>query len=193
MWFGEVSVKSRKDFDGQKHLKRKDAFMGKDLDGKRYAKLGLPSAKTAKPGETQSVFIVPQDDLCPLDALINMARVTPAKANDPLFSWKDKKGFIRPIVRDMAMARINEIFQAWGWGTAFGHSFRIGGASFYLAEGKDPELIRIAGRWKSLAYQVYIRSFELIANRHFGRMRTNYTGQSPERVTTPTPGWVGQS
>ena len=174
MRFGEVSVKSRKDFDGAKHLKRSDAFMGYDLDGKRYARLDLPSAKTAAAGEIQSVYVVPQSDLCPIEALTNMAKVTPAGASDPLFSWTDKTGTIRPMVKDKALARINAILQAWGWGTAFGHSFRIGGASFYLAQGKNPEHIRIAGRWKSLAYQVYIRSFELIANRHLGNMPTNF-------------------
>ncbi|CAA7270073.1 unnamed protein product [Cyclocybe aegerita] len=35
MRFGEVSVKSRKDFSGDKHLKRRDAFLGRDLDGRR--------------------------------------------------------------------------------------------------------------------------------------------------------------
>ena len=38
----------------------------------------------------------------------------------------------------------------------FGHSFRIGGALFYLAQGVNPKIVRIAGRWKSLAYQAYI-------------------------------------
>ena len=174
MRFGEVSVKSRKDFDGAKHLKRSDAFMGYDLDGKRYAQLDLPSAKTAAAGEIQSVYVVPQSDLCPIEALTNMAKVTPAGASDPLFSWTDKTGTIRPMVKDKVLAHINAILQAWGWGTAFGHSFRIGGASFYLAQGKNPEHIRIAGRWKSLAYQVYIRSFELITNRHLGNMPTTF-------------------
>ncbi|KAG2031172.1 hypothetical protein BDR03DRAFT_807940, partial [Suillus americanus] len=52
---------------------------------------------------------------------------------------------------------INSILVAWGWGTTFGHSFRIGGASFYLAKKINPEIVRIAGRWKSLAYETYIR------------------------------------
>ena len=172
MRFGEVSVKSRTSFQGDKHLKRSDAFVGNDLDGQKYIRLDLPSAKTALTGEIQSVFMTTQSasDLCPIDALENLARVTPAAASDPLFSWRDNCGDIRPMVRDKALIRINMILQAWGWGTAFGHSFRIGGASFFLAQKINPEIVRIAGRWKSLAYETYIRAFELIANRHIGNL-----------------------
>jgi hypothetical protein len=75
MRFGEVLVKTRLDFNGTKHLKRSDAFIGFDLDGMQYAWLNLPSAKTAAPSEIQSVFITPQSNLCPIEALTNMARI----------------------------------------------------------------------------------------------------------------------
>jgi len=75
--------------------------------------------------------------------------------------------------KDKALGRINSILRAWGWGTTFGHSFRIGGASFYLAQKVNPEIVRLAGRWKSLAYEAHIRAFELIGNRHMGNMDTH--------------------
>ena len=34
----------------------------------------------------------------------------------------------------------------------------------------DPEIVRLAGRWKSLAYEAYIRAFELIASAHMGHL-----------------------
>jgi hypothetical protein len=168
MRFGEVSVRSRNDFDKTRHIKRRDVLFGFDRDGKHYARLDLPSAKTAKPGEIQSVFLVPQDGLCPLEALRNLAAVVPAGPDDPLFSWRDCNGDVRPMVKTKAIHHINTILKSCGWGTTFGHSFRIGGASFYLSEKIDPEIIRIAGRWRSLAYEVYIRAFEQVASRHFG-------------------------
>lgn len=166
MRFGEVSVASRAAFSPSKHLTRADAFFDCDLRGKPYARLDLPSAKTARPGEKQSVFLNEQGGLCPLAALHNLASVVPALANDPLFSWRDVKGDIRPMAKIRAVERINAILVAWGWGTTFGHSFRIGGASFYLAKKVDPEIVRIAGRWKSLAYETYIRAFEQISSQH---------------------------
>ncbi|KAF8586859.1 hypothetical protein K439DRAFT_1259299, partial [Ramaria rubella] len=50
---------------------------------------------------------------------------------------------------------INGILSSNGWGNAFGHSFWVGGASYYLAHKVDPEILCIAGRWKSLAYKAY--------------------------------------
>jgi hypothetical protein len=173
MRFGEVSVTSRDAFDKSKHLKRRDVHLGVDLDGKSYAHLDLPSAKTAKPGEIQSIFLVPQEGLCPIEALKNLATVVPAGSDDPLFSWRDQHGNIRPMVKSKAIAHINAILKTWGWGTTFGHSFRIGGASFYLSQKVDPEIVRIAGRWRSLAYEAYIRAFKLVASRHLGGLITS--------------------
>ena len=177
MRFGEVSVASRGAFNPSKHLKREDAHFGYDLDKKLYVRLDLPSAKTAKPGEIQSVYMVPQEGLCPLEALQNLAKVVPANSSDPLFLWRDKTGTIRPMIKATAISYINSILKAWGWGTTFGHSFRIGGASFYLSQKVDPEIVRIAGRWRSLAYEAYIRAFEQIASRHFGGLLSRVGGQ----------------
>ena len=168
MRFGEVSVKARSAFSPSEHLKRIDAMFGQDLNNKQYVRLDLPSAKTARPGETQSVFLVPQRGLCPLEAIHNMCRVTPAGPQDPLFSWLDSDHTAQPMVKAKALKRINSILTAWGWGTSFGHSFRIGGASFYLAKKVDPEIVRLAGRWRSLAYEAYIRAFEQVASQHMG-------------------------
>ena len=74
------------------------------------------------------------------------------------------------MVKTKAINHINAILKSWGWGTTFGHSFRIGGASFYLSQKVDPEIVRIAGRWWSLAYEAYIRAFEQVASRHLGSM-----------------------
>ncbi|KIO01883.1 hypothetical protein M404DRAFT_149050, partial [Pisolithus tinctorius Marx 270] len=156
MHFGKVSVVSHAAFNPSCHLTRGNAFFGTDLKGSPYACLDLPTAKTAKPGETQSVFLNKQGSLCPLAALHNMAMVTPASASDPLFSWSDSSGLPHPMVKTHAMEHINSILSAWGWGNHFGHSFHISGASFFLAKRVDPEIIHIAGHWKSLAYQVYI-------------------------------------
>ncbi|KAG1749061.1 uncharacterized protein EDB91DRAFT_1344735 [Suillus paluster] len=119
MRFGEVSVASRSAFSPSKHL----------------------TSKTARAGETQSIFLNEQGDLCPLAALRNLVSVVPALADDPLFSWHDAKGEVHPMVKVRAMERINSILMGCGWGTSFGHSFRIGGASFYLAKKVDPEIV----------------------------------------------------
>ncbi|EPS94927.1 hypothetical protein FOMPIDRAFT_13446, partial [Fomitopsis schrenkii] len=163
MRFGEVTVPSRAAFDGSKHIKRMDALSAYDVNGKLYARLDLPAAKTAKTGEIQSVYLVIQGPaVCPISALKNLTEVVPAGPADPLFSWRDRSGTVRPLVRDAALKRINSILREHGWGTSFGHSFRIGSAAFFLAQGADPEIVRLQGRWRSMAYQVYIRAFEQV-------------------------------
>ncbi|KAI6011468.1 hypothetical protein PISMIDRAFT_25615 [Pisolithus microcarpus 441] len=112
-----------------------------------YACLNLPTAKTAKLGKSQSVFLNEQCSLCPLAALHNMAKATLAAASGPLFSWRDSAGTPQPM----------------GWGTHFGHSFQISRAPFFLSQKVNPEVVRITGRWKSLAYQLYIQAFKQIA------------------------------
>ena len=135
MRFAEVSVHSRVSFVGTRHLKCVDVLFDKDQNGRCYVQLNLPAAKTAVAGEKQSVFLVEQQGLCLLEALENLARVVPAGPNDPLFSWMDRRGNIHPMVKEAALEKINAIIMSHGWGTMFGHSFRIGGASFYLAHG----------------------------------------------------------
>jgi hypothetical protein len=78
------------------------------------------------------------------------------------------------MVKTSAIDHINLILKTWGWGTTFGHSFRIGGASFYLAQKVDPEIVRIAGRWRSLAYEAYIHAFEQVASRHLGGLMNRF-------------------
>jgi hypothetical protein len=94
MRFSEVSVESQAAFNPTKHLTSKDIYLGCNLSGKSYACLDLPSAKTAKPGEIQSVFLVTKGSLCPIAALHNLASAVPALPNDPLFSWQDSAGKI---------------------------------------------------------------------------------------------------
>ncbi len=174
MRFGEVTVHSRAAFSPSLHLTRANALFGTDLNGKEYARLDLPSAKTARAGEIQHVFLCKQNSLCPLDALQNLASVVPAGPSDPLFSWRDQRGHARPMVRDTALKFINSKFTERGFGTTFGHSFRIGGASFFLSQGVNPEIVRLMGRWRSLAYEVYIRAFEQVASHHTAHLAANY-------------------
>ena len=170
MRLGEATVGSRKDFNPLSYPTRGCVVQGHDLKGAPYARIDLPKAKTAKPGEKQSIWLTQQGELCPMAALHNMARVTEAGPDDPLFSWRDTKGEIRPLVKKAAMERINEILEHKGWTSTFGHSFRIGGASYYLAQKVEPEVVRIAGRWRSLAYETYIRGFEQVVSRHLANV-----------------------
>jgi hypothetical protein len=106
---GEATVKSRGDFKPSKCLTCRNLTGGVDLDKHPYLWLDLPSAKTARPGEQQSVWLVPQGDLCAISAHRNLAEVVPARADDPLFSWRDSGNAVRPMAKPRFMEQVNNI------------------------------------------------------------------------------------
>jgi hypothetical protein len=161
MRLGEATSRVRASFDPNTHATRAAVSVSQDAAGIYYARIDLPAAKTAAPGQVQSVFLAHQEQCSPVAALLNMFHVTPAELTDPLFSWKDIHNTIRPLTRSAVLKRLNTILVPRGFGTSFGHSFRIGGACFFLAQGRDPQLIQLAGRWRSQAWQVYTRPFAL--------------------------------
>jgi len=118
------------------------------------------------------VFLVPQGDLCPFEALCNLAEVVPAGPDDPLFSWCNCLGDVQHMVKSKAINHINSVIRAWSWGTTFGHSFRIGGASYYLSQKVNPEIVCIAEHWHSLAYEADVRAFEQVALHRLGGLLT---------------------
>ena len=40
-----------------------------------------------------------------------------------MFSWRDSKGDIHPLVKKAAMERVNEVLEQHGWSATFGHPF----------------------------------------------------------------------
>ena len=56
MRFSEVVVNVRSAFSAKSHLSWKDTWLSHDLDGKPYAWLDLPSAKTACAGHSRGQF-----------------------------------------------------------------------------------------------------------------------------------------
>ena len=170
MRLGEATVKSRGAFNPSVHLTRGDVHEKRDKNDRRYVRMDLPSAKTAKPGEKQSVWLVPQKQLCPIKAVHNLSRVVPALESHPFFSWADDSGAVRPMAKPRFLERFNKILLENKADRIYGHSFSIGGASHYLACGVDPEIVRLDGRWRSLSYETYIRSFELAISHHLGNL-----------------------
>ena len=57
-----------------------------------------------------------------MTALYNMARVTQAGSDNPLFSWRDSSGNICPLVKKATMEHVNEVLEQHGWDATFGYS-----------------------------------------------------------------------
>ncbi|KZV82569.1 DNA breaking-rejoining enzyme, partial [Exidia glandulosa HHB12029] len=83
--------------------------------------------------------------------------------DDPLFAYRhDTSGELIALTRGAFLGRLNEIWSACGMQRFTGHSFRIGGTTALLRAGVDPEVVKMAGRWKSDSFLRYWRAIDQI-------------------------------
>ena len=101
-----------------------------------------------------SIVISRQDRSCPMDLLLQYL----AKRGNhpgPLFITVDGL----PVSRSVFSAQLSMAISLGGLAPSRykGHSFRIGVASHAADQGFSDAQIRLLGRWKSNAFQKYIR------------------------------------
>jgi integrase len=91
--------------------------------------------------------------LCPVRALSTLLRAQPKQPDDPLFSLADG-----PFNRSFLIGKIKELLLRAGIDASnfSGHSLRKGAAVSAAACGISKEEIKLLGRWKSDAVDVYI-------------------------------------
>lgn len=139
-------------------------------------RIALREAKTLKPGEVQYLYLRRHKSL--LDPVGAFQRLLQKHVNngmgtdDPLFGYNDNGTLATPITKHGVMGRLRSSWVKDGYGGLTGHSFRVGGASFLWNEKVALELIIERGRWKSKAYELYLREFynaELEENRNWLR------------------------
>lgn len=103
----------------------------------------------------------------PSFALQEHMRLNNIGPDDPLFAYKhDDSGELIPLTRGAFLGRLNEIWEPAGMQRVTGHSFRIGGTTALLRAGVDPEVVKIAGRWRSDSFLRYWRSIDSIISSH---------------------------
>lgn len=131
-----------------------------EREGTRFAKLHLRKAKTARGGEVQVIHLQQQFNvLDPVAALERVLEANPrADRDDLLFTWTSGRS-----QKTLTKARFTKLLEeVWGkasLGTWSGHSFRVGGASIRYNLGTPMKRIANQGRWKSLTYLRYLKSY----------------------------------
>ncbi|SDA01361.1 BZ3500_MvSof-1268-A1-R1_Chr10-1g02601 [Microbotryum saponariae] len=128
----------------------------------RY-ELDLPFDKVRRRvGRTLVVSARDGEPFCPVGGIDNHFRL-----NDPppgrLFSYRAREGGHRQLTSSAFSRRIRDILEASGRASLNNHSFRSGGATFYLREGVHTDHIRNLGRWSSNAFDRYWRRHKEIA------------------------------
>lgn len=129
---------------------------------KSYVKIKIHDAKTARPGEIQTIHLQRQASVIdPVSILEEWFAFRPRKMSDEIFLiWVDGR---RRRLGKQSM--INHLRSVWNTRRSkskqvlHGHSFRIGGASLRWNLGMGREEVKRCGRWASDAYLVYLRKF----------------------------------
>lgn len=151
---GEFTLPSASAFDATKHLTAGDVAVDSHTNPTILA-VRLKVTKTDPFGEGITIYLgKTAGPVCPVSALLQyLARRPPREG--PLFI--DHQG--NPLTKASFTRRLRETLTRAGIDPSRykGHSFRIGAATTAAACGISDSLIKTLGRWRSEAYQAYIR------------------------------------
>ena len=148
---GEITVTSLADFDPEGHLCEEDVALDSQKNPS-VVRVHIKASKTDPFRQGVFVFIGKTDNKwCPVAAIVTYLAVR-GRANGPFFRWRSGS----PLSREAFVKQVRKALGAKGVDVSCysGHSFRIGAAT---AAGLEDAMIKTLGRWKSSAYQTYIR------------------------------------
>lgn len=151
---GELTVPSPTAFDPSTHLTMQDIAIDK-RDSPSLVQIHLKVSKTDQERKGVSIFIGKTgDDICPVAALTAYL-ATQNRSEGPLFQFKDRT----PLTKDKFIQHVRAALSVAGYDPSLyaGHSFRIGAATTAAERGIEDSTIKALGRWKSEAFQTYIR------------------------------------
>jgi hypothetical protein len=122
--------------------------------------LTLPASKTDPYRAGVKIYLAssPHSPLCPVTALENLFTLYPRPPHAPLFTRPDSQ----PFTKQFFVLKIRELLLNAGIPiTGFsGHSLRKGAAATANANGISKHNIKLLGRWKSNAVDVYINELQ---------------------------------
>ena len=151
---GEITVPSQSSFDPKIHMCLADVALD-SRDNPSLIWLQLKVSKTDQERKGISIFIgKTSDSICPVLALTSYLAIR-GETPGPLFQFSDSS----PLTKDRFFKRVRSALSALGFDpTAYaGHSFRIGAATTAAERGVEDSIIKALGRWKSDAFQAYVR------------------------------------
>lgn len=151
---GELTAPEKGEFDPNQHLTFNDVMIDNPTNP-RAVSIRLKQSKTDPFRQGVSIYLGRTESLlCPVAALLSYL-VLRGRSEGPLFQFRDGKALTRPLlVSALRRALLSAGFKAEDYA---GHSFRIGAATTAAACGVPAEVIKTLGRWKSQAYQLYVR------------------------------------
>ena len=151
---GEITAPERGCFDRRAHLTFRDVEVD-NAEQPRKLKIRIKASKTDPFREGVDVYLGwTGQPLCPVSATVaNLVRRKDGPG--PLFRFEDG----RPLTRPLLVRKVRAALEEAGASSAgvSGHSFRIGAATMAAERGVEDSVIKDMGRWRSNAFQRYIR------------------------------------
>lgn len=151
---GEITSPSPCNFDPGVHLTFEDISVD-NLENTRFITLRIKRSKTDQLRVGTTVSLARADgDLCPVAALLAYIAIRGDRPG-PLFVFEDERYLTQALLTQhlrQAISRIGLDPRSYA-----GHSLRIGAATTAASKGIDDSTIKALGRWRSSAYQRYVR------------------------------------
>ena len=145
-------------FNIQSHLTRSDVHFYPNIVQPVSFEVVIKKSKTDPFRETAKLTIAKSNStVCAVTALRDyLLQTNPSGATQPLFQFSDG----RHLTRSSLTNNLRALLKVCGLDSTCyaSHSFRIGAATTAGAAGLPDWLIKVLGRWKSDAYQLYIRT-----------------------------------
>ena len=151
---GELTAPEKEKFDPKQHLTVKDIALDNQT-APRTISIRIKQSKTDPFRQGVTIYLGRTNSVvCPVAALLSYL-VLRGKGEGPLFQFKDGRALTRPLlVSELRKALAEAGLKPENYA---GHSFRIGAATTAAVCGIPVEIIKMLGRWKSQAYQLYVR------------------------------------
>lgn len=151
---GELTAPEQEQFDQSQHLTFADLSIDNGSNPRIFS-VRIKQSKTDPFKIGVTIYLGRTDStLCPVAALLSYL-VLRGKGDGPLLRFQNGQ----PLTRTKLVSENRAALREAGLtpGNFCGHSFRIGAATTAAACGVPVDVIKMFGRWKSEAYQLYIR------------------------------------
>ena len=177
---GEITVPSEEAFDPSTHLTPSDIAID-DRDNPTLVQVYLKVSKTDQGRKGISIFLgETRDDLCPVAAISAFLAIRGSSAG-PFFQLRGSA----PLTKEFFTTRVRSALSALGYDSSLyaSHSFRIGAATTAAEKGIEDTIIKALGRWKSDAFQAYVK----IPRARLASFTAILSAPATSPATIPTP------
>ena len=152
----EFTIPSNTSYNEECHLSPADISID-DRNNPQLLKLKIKQSKTDPFRRGVDIYLgATGTTLCPIKAILPYLALRPNHHNGPLFIFEDGRSLTHQhfsSILDNLLSRLG--FDTTQYNT---HSFRIGAATTAAQANIPHTSIQMLGRWKSNAYQMYIKT-----------------------------------